>query len=85
VTRAEVTRSLVEVLAPLLGVNMATAAVQAQLQKVATGETLSPAETEALVERLGRGLVVFLGRAKTATVVDSMRAALAPLGGGGRP
>lgn len=76
-TRAEVAGSIVTVLAPFLGQNMAAAAVEAQIQKIATGEVLSAAETEALVEKLGRGLVVFLGRAKTAKVVESMRAAVA--------
>lgn len=71
-----VTGSLVSVLAPLLGENMARAGVQAQLQKVGAGQSLSASEVEALVEKLGRGLVVFLGRAKTATVVESMRSAV---------
>ena len=77
-TREETTGSLVAVLAPFLGENMAGAAVQAQLQKVASGTAarLAPPEVEALVERLGRGLVVFLGRAKTAAVVNEMRAAV---------
>ena len=71
-----VTGSLVSVLAPFLGENMARAGVQAQLQKVGAGESLSASEVEALVEKLGRGLVVFLGRAKSATVVESMRSAV---------
>jgi hypothetical protein len=77
VTREAVTGSLVAVLAPFLGENMAGASVQAQLQKVASGEgPLAPPELEALVEKLGRGLVVFLGRAKTTAVVAEMRSAL---------
>jgi hypothetical protein len=77
VTREETTGSLVAVLAPFLGENMARAAVQAQLQKVASGTgPLAAPEREALVEKLGRGLVVFLGRAKTTAVVEEMRAAV---------
>ena len=37
---------------------------------------LVASEVEALVEKLGRGLVVFLGRAKTEAVVAEMRTAL---------
>ncbi len=71
-----VTSRLVSILAPILGENMATAAVQAHLQKTAAGESLSASEVAALIEKLGRGLVVFLGRAKSATVVESMRSAM---------
>jgi len=71
-----VTGSLVSVLAPFLGENMARAGVQAQLQKVGAGESLSASEVEALVEKLGRGLVVFVGRAKSAAVVEAMRSAV---------
>jgi hypothetical protein len=81
VTREETTGSLVAVLAPFLGENMAGAAVQAQLQKVASGPgPLATPEVEALVEKLGRGLVVFLGRAKTAAVVDAMRSSVGLFG-----
>jgi len=77
VTRDAVTGSLVAVLAPFLGENMASASVQAQAQKVATGAgPLAPPEVEALVDKLGRGLVVFLGRAKTEAVVAEMRSAV---------
>jgi len=56
---------------------MASASVQAQLQKVSSGDApLVASEVEALVEKLGRGLVVFLGRAKTAGVLAEMREAL---------
>jgi hypothetical protein len=77
VTRDAVTGSLVTVLAPFLGENMASASVQAQVQKVAGGTgPLAPSDVEVLVEKLGRGLVVFLGRAKTEAVVAEMRTAL---------
>jgi hypothetical protein len=77
VTRDAVTGSLVTVLAPFLGENMASASVQAQVQKVAGGAgPLAPSDVELLVEKLGRGLVVFLGRAKTEAVVAEMRTAL---------
>jgi hypothetical protein len=76
VRTTEIASSLVSVLAPLLGENMARAAVQAQLQKISTGESMTTSEVLMLVEKLGRGLVVFLGRAKAATVVDSMRSAV---------
>jgi hypothetical protein len=73
-----VTSKLVSVLAPFLGENMATAAVRAQLQKAGTaGESLRASEVDALIERLGRGLIVFLGRAKSQAVVESMRSAAA--------
>jgi hypothetical protein len=86
VTRDAVTGSLVAVLDPFLGENMARASVQAQLQKVAGGDgPLAPAELEALVEKLGRGLVVFLGRAKTTGVVTEMRSALALPPSSGEP
>ena len=72
--------SLVAILAPHIGEHMARASVAMHLQKLGlSGPTLTPAQAEPLIEKLGQGLNVFLGRAKAATLMVSMKSAV---GGG---
>ncbi len=73
--------SLVSILAPYIGENMARASVGLHLQKLGlAGAPLTPGQVETLIDRLGQGLNVFLGKSKAAAVVASMKAAV-PAGG----
>ena len=72
---AVVSESLVSVLAPYIGENMARASVGMHLQKLGlSGAPLTPGQVETLIDRLGQGLKVFLGKSKAAAVVASMKA-----------
>jgi len=64
-------------LIPHLGETMARASVDRHLQKLGIArERVGPEHFEALVERLGQGLNVFLGRARASALVDAMHQAL---------
>lgn len=68
--------ALSSVLAPYLGPNMAKAAVDSNLKRVKpAGGPLTPAEVESLLQRLGMGLVVFVGEEKAAVISKQMRQA----------
>ncbi len=70
--------TIAAVIAPYVGAGMARPAVQAQAQRLEIGaEGPSPEQLEALLARVGSGLAVFVGRAKSATVVEEARRALA--------
>jgi hypothetical protein len=74
---SEVLTALSAVLAPYLGPNMARAAVDSNLKRVKPdGGSLNPAELTALLERLGKGLIVFVGEEKAAAVSEQMRRAV---------
>ena len=55
---------------------MARSAAQAHCRKLGFGETVSAAERDLLLERLGSGLDIFLGRDKSAAVLAETRRAL---------
>jgi hypothetical protein len=80
---SQVTAVLVGVIAPYIGQNMARSAVEAHAASLgfATGP-LADEQAEALVTKLGVGLNIFVGREKSARVVDEMRQALAEAKGG---
>jgi hypothetical protein len=72
---------VVSVLAPYLGENMARAAVEGHRAKLAVkGSSGTRAEVDLVLEALGPGLGVFVGRARTMLVLYEVRAAL-DLGG----
>lgn len=74
---SEILTALSSVLAPYLGPNMAKAAVESNLKRIKPdGGELDPADLVALLERLGKGLVVFVGEDKAASVSEQMRRAV---------
>jgi hypothetical protein len=75
-----VLRVIVGVMAPYIGDTMARSAAQAHCRKLGLGETLSPADIEALLVRLGSGLNIFLGRDKSTEVLAETRRALEATG-----
>ena len=78
----EVLDSIAEVLSPYLGKLMARASAGAHVQDLAIdGERMDRQKAEALVERVGKGLNLFLGRDKSKLVVEDLRRALDRLGG----
>jgi len=72
--REQVIALVVRVLAPEVGEHMAAAAVRAHLEH--TDERLSDAQVDKLVEKLAKGLVVFVGRQVSQRVVAELRVAL---------
>src|SRR5262245_60644880 len=80
-SRSTVSSAIVPVLAPFIGETMARASVDAQLRKLGRSEEpLTASDVHALIEKLGQGLNVFVGRARANDVVESMRAAVATVG-----
>jgi hypothetical protein len=64
-------------IAPVLGETMARSAVQAQCQKLGITDGVATREQlGALVEKIGQGLNVFMGRDKAQQLVGQMRDAL---------
>ncbi|HEV8582555.1 MAG TPA: hypothetical protein VGX68_26105 [Thermoanaerobaculia bacterium] len=68
------------VLAPYVGSLMARSAVVAHCRDLGiAGDLISREQLDALLERLGLGLVIFVGREKTAEVVAAMKRAVEAL------
>jgi hypothetical protein len=68
---------MVRVLTPYVGEVMARSAAQAHCQKLGIArDAIDPGQLEALLGRLGSGLNIFLGREKSSSVVEQIRAAL---------
>ena len=73
---------LARILSPYVGTTMAEASTRAHCQKLGlNGPTVDGSQVEALIAKLGSGLTVFVGRQKSAAVVEEMRKALAAAGG----
>jgi hypothetical protein len=82
IPRTTVAGTLTSVLAPYLGDTMARASVESQLEKLGFAEqALTWEQLTTLVEKLGQGLNVFLGRARASSLVETMKTALAPAEG----
>jgi hypothetical protein len=82
---AEVLDSIAVVLSPYLGKLMARASASAHCKDLAiSGDLVERQKVDALVDRVGKGLNLFLGRDKSKVAVDEIRRALEGLGGGGR-
>jgi hypothetical protein len=79
---AEVVEVIVGVMAPYIGDTMARSAAQAHCRKLGLGETASATERDVLLQRLGSGLNIFLGRDKSAEVLAETRRALERAGNG---
>jgi hypothetical protein len=76
----DVVEALVHVLSPYVGETMARASARAQMQKLrldAAELDAGGAQARALVEKLGQGLNVFVGRARAAAAVEAMKQSLA--------
>jgi hypothetical protein len=75
---------IVTVLSPYLGATMAEASIRAHGQKLGIeGPTLSASQLEALLAKLRGGLAVFVGREKTAAIVEKIRESLGTAAGDG--
>jgi hypothetical protein len=76
-----VSSAIVPVLAPYIGETMAQASVDAQLRKLGPSEDpLTATEVQTLIDKLGQGLNVFVGRTRANDVVQGMKAAVATIG-----
>jgi hypothetical protein len=81
VQTSEVVATIVRVLSPYVGETMARSATQAQCQKLGIeGAEISGEAAEALIGRLGAGLNIFIGRERSALVVEELRRVIAPGG-----
>jgi hypothetical protein len=80
-TTSETLDAVVKVLAPHIGDTMARSATEAHCQKLGiTGSSpLRPDQLETLLGKLGGGLNIFLGREKSAAVIDEVRQAVTAL------
>jgi hypothetical protein len=76
VRASEAVEVIVSVMAPYIGDTMARSAARAHCLKLGVGDTLSADEAEALLDRLGSGLNIFLGRDRSAEVLAETRLAL---------
>ena len=73
----ELMDSVVRVVSPYLGENMARSAARAHCRKLGIeGAEVSAEQIETLISRLGAGLNIFIGREKAATVVEELHQAL---------
>jgi len=78
----EVLSAIAGILSPYLGKFMAQASAKAHCQDLQIdGDTVDREKVDALIERLGKGLNLFLGRDKSKLVVAEMQRALDGLGG----
>lgn len=69
---------MVRVLGPYIGETMARSAAQAHCQKLGfDGGMLTAEQVDTLLAKLGGGLNIFLGREKSALVMEQVRQALA--------
>ena len=73
--REQIEEALVGLLTSYLGATLARSSVQVHCEKLGINdqETVSGEQIEALIERLGVGLNIFVGREKSAQLVDRMR------------
>jgi hypothetical protein len=77
----DVAQVITGVVQPYIGATMAQAAVQAHLAKLGVrGPSISLDQTAALIQRIGTGLNVFLGKERAAKVVDEMMRAVKSAG-----
>jgi hypothetical protein len=68
---------IVKTLAPYIGENMARASVRGQCDKLhLIPSAIRPEQVTTIVDALAPGLNVFVGRDKTAQIVDAIRRAI---------
>jgi hypothetical protein len=81
--KSDLVASIVRVLSPYIGETMARSATEAHCQKLGMDDAhVSRESAEALIGRLGAGLNVFVGRERSALVVEELKRAIAPEGRG---
>jgi hypothetical protein len=74
--REDALATVVRVVAPYFGETMATAAVEMHRNKLGLdGAVLTEAQLDALLHKIGMGLVIFVGRKKSEQIVRDARAA----------
>ena len=74
--KATILETIHRALAPYVGATMAAASTRVHCEKLgisADGGTLTDDQLQALIGKLGAGLVVFIGREKAAGVVEEIR------------
>jgi hypothetical protein len=77
----EVLEAIHQVLAPYVGRLMARTAASAHCRDLGIDSAvMSRPQIESLLDKLGLGLIIFLGKEKTSMVVESMRRAIDSLG-----
>jgi hypothetical protein len=77
---SEVQASINGILAPLVGGLMARTAASAHCRELGIqGIVMSEEQVEALLAKLGLGLIIFLGKDKTTGVIAAMRQAIQEL------
>jgi len=78
-TTSEVLEAIQRIVSPVLGENMARTAAQAHCRGLGVnGDQMSADQVAALIDRMGKGLNVFVGREKAGVVVAELRRALGP-------
>jgi hypothetical protein len=76
-TTSEVLEKIQRIVSPVLGENMARSAAQAHCRGLGVnGEQMSAEQVAALIERMGKGLNVFVGREKAGALVSELQRAL---------
>lgn len=76
-----IVEAAVKVMSPALGASMARAAVHAHCEKLTPeGGEMTRDQFEVLLGKLAAGLTVFVGREKSAAIVDEVRRTLAGTG-----
>jgi hypothetical protein len=76
-TRSEVLDTIQRIVSPVLGENMARSAAQAHCRGLGVdGEEMSADQVAALVDRMGKGLNIFVGRDKAGALVGELQRAL---------
>jgi hypothetical protein len=75
--RTAVVQTIVEEVSPFLGVLMARTSVDLHCRNLKVdGSTVTPAQIDALLQKLAMGLNVFIGRQKSEQVVQQIRSRL---------
>jgi hypothetical protein len=70
--------TIARALAPYLGETMARASTRAHCEKLGIdGAEITPEQLDTLIQKVGSGMNIFIGREKTAAVLESIRQALA--------
>lgn len=78
---SEVLEGINGILAPYVGKLMARTAAGAHCRDLGIdGGMMSRQQVDALLGKLGLGLVIFLGKDKTALVMDTLRSAIEEMG-----
>jgi len=76
-TTSEAVQTVVKVMAPYIGDTMARSATEAHCEKLGiAGDSVSPGQLDALLGKLGGGLNIFLGREKSAALINEVRQAV---------